>query len=50
MPSVVNVKSQVNDVELLNVTLSAGTIKPVELCASTIGTDTKLDPVMVIDV
>ncbi len=33
MPSVVNVKLQVSDVELLNVTLSAGTITPVELWA-----------------
>ena len=39
-----------SDVELLNVTLSAGTMRPVVLCASTTGIDIKFVPVMVIDV
>ena len=50
VPSVSNVNCAAIDVALVYVTESALVIKPDELIASTVGTETKLVPVIVIDV
>ena len=50
VPSVAKVNCAAIEVELVKVTESACVITPVELIASTIGADTKLVPVIVIDV